>query len=422
MNLFQNSIRLTCVLILAFTSECMLSQQFALKNDSTVVFYGDSITAQRRYTRFVEEFVLTRYPKLHINFINGGVSGDTVYGGYGGTMVERVGRDVEPFHPTMITVMLGMNDGGYGFKSDAEILPGFRKGYNELLEELHRTVPEAGFTLVNPTPYDEITHGTGVAGYSAVVDRISGEVSTIAEQRQVAGKMTVLRADLHSAMIDALTQAKRQFPQLAPLLIPDRVHPEEASSWIMAVALTSAWHADPVVSHVVLNSKTMHAVETQKTVLTNLETTSNGLNWTQLDDALPLPLDFTNVMMTLLFSISKIEDFDQETLCVTGLATGQYQLLIDSKPVATFSGEALQHGVNLALFKTPMLNQAYAINFYAGQRTVLDQVRAMLLVDVKQTPGSTGARDRLLEAENEFSAKINAELEMKPHRYELRVQ
>jgi len=67
-----------------------------------VVFYGDSITAQRLYTRYVEDFVLTRYPTLHIRFVNAGVPGDTVQGGYTGTMAERVQRDVCTVSAAMI--------------------------------------------------------------------------------------------------------------------------------------------------------------------------------------------------------------------------------------------------------------------------------------------------------------------------------
>ena len=104
-----------CACALAACATTAYGQQFALKDGDTVVFYGDSITAQRLYTRDVEDFVLTRYPTLHIHFVNAGVPGDTVNGGYAGTMAERVQRDVAPFHPAMITVMLGMNDGGWGF-------------------------------------------------------------------------------------------------------------------------------------------------------------------------------------------------------------------------------------------------------------------------------------------------------------------
>ena len=146
-------------------------QQFVLHDGDTVVFYGDSITAQRLYTRDVEEFVLTRYPKLHVRFLNAGVPGDTVNGGYAGTVAERVQRDVQPYHPTMITVMLGMNDGGWGYgppDNDAK----FQTGYHALLDALHNSAPAASVTLISPTTYDEITHGTEFPGYSTSHQRV----------------------------------------------------------------------------------------------------------------------------------------------------------------------------------------------------------------------------------------------------------
>ena len=72
---------------------------FALKAADKVVFYGDSITAQRLYTRFVEDFVVSRYPQMRIEFYNAGVSGDTVEGGHAGSMETRVKRDVLPWRP-----------------------------------------------------------------------------------------------------------------------------------------------------------------------------------------------------------------------------------------------------------------------------------------------------------------------------------
>src|ERR1700723_55828 len=87
------------------------NSSFALRDGDRVVFYGDSITAQRLYTRFAEDMVVSRYPKLRIQFYNAGVSGDTVSGGHSGDMDTRLKRDVLPFHPTVVTIMLGMNDG-----------------------------------------------------------------------------------------------------------------------------------------------------------------------------------------------------------------------------------------------------------------------------------------------------------------------
>ena len=34
-------------------------------------------------------------------------------GGGGGDIAKRLGRDVFPFKPTVVTIMLGMNDAGY---------------------------------------------------------------------------------------------------------------------------------------------------------------------------------------------------------------------------------------------------------------------------------------------------------------------
>src|SRR5947209_14171387 len=63
---------------------------FALKDGDSVVFYGDSITEQRLYTRFIEEYVLTRFPDRKVTFMNSGVGGDRVSGGWPGPVACRL--------------------------------------------------------------------------------------------------------------------------------------------------------------------------------------------------------------------------------------------------------------------------------------------------------------------------------------------
>ena len=394
------------------------AQDFALHDGDTVVFYGDSITALRLYTKFVEEAILTRYPTLHIRFVNAGVPGDTTYGGYAGAMPDRVQHDVAPFHPAMITVMFGMNDGGYGFTPAATVHENFLKGYGALLDALHHAAPDAKLTLMNPTPYDEITHGTEFPGYSELVDQLSTDVTKIAAGSQPP----LLRADFHAPLLSALTRAKTQFPQLAPLLIPDRIHPGEAAQWIMASTLLSAWHFDPVVSTVALNAKTAGVINAKQSAVTKLQTTSTGMKWTRLDEALPLPLDFNNAMTAVLLGVSNIAQNDQQMLRIDGLKSGQYQLLIDAKPIAIFSSDALQHGVNLALYKTPMWEQAHGIDFSEERRNQLDQARFVLSAEVKTTATSQVAEDKLRDAEDELAADIRTNIKPKPHDFELRRQ
>src|SRR2546425_9427592 len=102
------------VIVLALLVRTGAAQDaFALREGDRVVFYGDSITDQRRYTSFVETYVVTRFPKLNVTFVHSGWGGDRVSGGGGGPIDVRLWRDVLPYKPTVMTVMLGMNDGRY---------------------------------------------------------------------------------------------------------------------------------------------------------------------------------------------------------------------------------------------------------------------------------------------------------------------
>lgn len=406
-------------LALAACATTARAQQFALKDGDTVVFYGDSITAQRFYTKDVEEFVLTRYPAMHVQFVNAGVPGDRVNGGYAGTMEERVQRDVAPFHPKMITVMLGMNDGGWG-KGSPEIDAAFQSGYRTLLEALRKAAPGATITLITPTPYDEITHGTEFPGYSRVIDHFAADVSKIGAQLIASGDKRITVVDFNRPMTDALEQAKVEFPQLAPLLVPDRIHPSAIGHWIMAAALMSAWHVDPVVSSLTLNAADAEVENSDRTAVKDVHRSPMGVTWTQQDHALPLPLDFNNVMTPMLLKISGVAQLDQMTLRVESLDAGQYELIIDGKAFASFSREELQRGVNLALLKTPLLDQARDIDSQEDERMTLDQARFILSANLKQNAESSAAEGRLGQAEDEIAASIRKDLSPAPHHFELR--
>jgi len=390
---FRHVLHLIALSLLPLTAAAqnVAAGDFALKDGQTVVFYGDSITAQRLYTCFAEEFVLTRYPDLHVQFVNAGVPGDTTYGGYAGAMKQRVQRDVAPFHPRMITVMLGMNDGGYVPES-AKIDAVFHKGYSDLLDELAKADPDASLTLILPTPYDEITHGTDFPGYSKVIDHNAKDVAEIVAQRRSFDGRPITVVDFHGALVAALERAKAQFPQLAPLLIPDRIHPADAGHWIIASALLAAWHVNCVVSELHLSAESAKVLRHQRTVVTGLEKTATGVQWTQLDEALPLPLDLNNAMTKVLLDVSDIVKLDEQKLHVDGLMPGRYELRIDGKPVVTLSAEEWQRGANLALLKTPMLDQARGIDWYEERRASLQQARFILSAETARTPDPAAAR------------------------------
>jgi lysophospholipase L1-like esterase len=394
------------------------SQDFVLHDGDTVVFYGDSITAQRLFTKFVEDFVLTRYPAMHVRFVNAGVPGDTVYGGYAGTMADRVKGDVEPHHPAMITVMLGMNDGGY-VPFDPKIDAIYRNGYQILIDALRKAAPDAALTLIRPSPYEETTHGTDFPGYSKVIERNAQHVSEAAAQLQTTMKDRVFLADFYQPVVDAVDRAKHQSPEFASLIIPDHIHPGDVGHWIMAAELMSRWHVNPVVSRVVLNADKASIVRAENTKVESLQRTSDGLRWVQTDQALPLPLDSSDPLTKFLLSISDIAKLDQQIVQVDSLPSGNYDLVIDGKMLGTFSHDELKRGINIALYETPMLSQARDIEWHEQRRATLDNAKFILSAEVTSTAGAKVAAETLERAEAELASNIRSTLILKPHTFEL---
>src|SRR5438105_3614324 len=176
------TLRLIGSLVVAAASVAS-AQDFFLKNGDTVVFYGDSITDQRLYTTFAETYVLTRFPALRIKFVHSGWGGDRVSGGGGGPMDVRLWRDVLPYNPTVVTIMLGMNDGGYR-AFDQTTFDTFATGYKHIVDILKRQLPGVRIVAIQPSAYDDVTRAASFeGGYNRVLIRYGEFLSELAGQR-----------------------------------------------------------------------------------------------------------------------------------------------------------------------------------------------------------------------------------------------
>lgn len=387
------------------------AQDFYLHNGDRVTFYGDSITAQRYYTRDIQDFVATRYPSLQVSYHNAGVPGDKVNGGYAGDAQQRTARDVKPWHPTVLTVMLGMNDGDY-VPPNAEIFSDYQSGYAKLLTLLRAAAPGARITLVENTPYDEITHGTEFAGFMATTEQNAAATPALGQREglPVVDDFTPVKM--------LLERASSINPSLASLLVIGRIHPSEPVHWIMAEAVMKAWHVDPVVSAVALSAASGAVSKSLHTEVTAVSTQGNVLAWDQLDQALPLPFDFEDPLMNFVLAISDLASCDQETLTVDDLRPGRYVLTIDKTNVGTFSAEQLTKGINLALLKTPMWNQAREYDDDLGQRSRLEDADLILSAGTEVKDSATAA-GILRQGEAEFEQKAQAGLRAAKHHYTL---
>lgn len=340
---------------------------FYLKNGDRVVFYGDSITDQRRYTEIVETYVVTRYPYLNITFVNSGWGGDTVNGGAGGPIDLRLKRDVIAYKPTVLTIMLGMNDGGYKaatLGSDQT----FFAGYRHIVDTTRSAIPGLRITAIEPSPFDEVTSppqlwiNEGIS-YNEVLRGYGKWIDNYAQQ---AGLDVV---DLNSGLVRMLVKAKQLDPEGAKGIIPDHVHPEFGGAMIMAEDLLKAWGAQSLVSSVEIDASnpTPHLTAATGATISDL-LTDTGLKWKELDSALPLPFPewqdawYGGTPVRLAIRSSDIASaLNDEVLKVTGLKRGVYSLKIDDEPLGVFNDDELGSGINLSSMSTPMTKQAMKV-------------------------------------------------------------
>jgi lysophospholipase L1-like esterase len=352
--------RLSCwllALLPALLAPAAKADDFYLKNGDRVVFYGDSITEQRLYTTFTEAYVVTRFPKLDVTFVHSGWGGDRVGGGGGGPIDKRLKRDVFAYKPTVMTVMLGMNDASYR-AFDQKIFDTYARGYDHIVSSVKEHVPNVRMTLIVPSPFDDVTRKPNFeGGYNAVLLRYGDFV------REEAKKNNLDVADLNTSVVEATKKAFESDPKDAVELNHDRVHPGPGGQLLMASALLKAWKAPALVSLVAVNVKGDKAdASADKSKVTEVNFVNKELSWNQLDESLPFPIDFKDPIVALAVRSSDVvESLDQQTLKVTGLEMGDYELTIDGQHVAKFSSEQLDRGVNLATQVTPMTKQAASV-------------------------------------------------------------
>jgi len=340
---------------------------FTLKANDRVLFYGDSITDFSQYPNFVETFVLTRYPKLPVRFFNMGVGGDTVNGGWMGGIDQRLQRDIIDMKPTVVTIMLGMNDAGY-VPFDANIYKTYTTGYEKIVGTIKKQLPTARGWLIRPSPYDDVTRPFDFPlGYNSVLLKYGTFTA------QLATRNAYSNVDFNKPVTDLLKSAFASDPELSKQIIQDRIHPGNAGHYVMTWALLKAWGATGLVSSSTVDAAT--AVATGDNVqFRNVKGGTSKAEWESLEGALPFPFDRNDPAVNLALKVTNLDkSMNLQTIKVPNLASGLYALKIDGNEVGRFTNGALKFGVNIGNLYTPMMDQAASVNSLTWQRSELQK-------------------------------------------------
>jgi lysophospholipase L1-like esterase len=435
--------------------------EFYLHNGDRVLFYGDSITEQRYYPVAIETYVRTRFPNLQVKFVDSAVGGARVTGNWAAKSEDvSLERDVFPFKPNIITIMLGMNDGEYR-PFDQSVFDTYKTGYEHIIESMQAHLPGVKIVLIETTPWDDVTVPPAYrrnpqnlpGGYNDTLVRYCQFV------KELGAAHHLMVVDFNTPLVKLLQEAEKINPALAGKILPGRIHPGASGELVMAQILLKAWDAPSRVSRVEINVSDKKVDQALNTGVSGLTTTGEGGSWTQDDKSLPYPImtlhstewpQFppdpfgrgpvsvfwklpplsgaqVNPVAALVVRLTKMyQELDSETLTVTGLTAPRYTLQIDGSTVGKFSSAELSAGVNLARYDTPMMEQADKVlelvwqeedvRFY-GWRAVQVALRN------DETPGIQDAVNQLLarlnEERNDLMAQEHTAARPAPHRFEL---
>lgn len=204
---------------------------FDPQDGDTVVFAGDSITHECLYTQYIETFFFTRFPDRAIHFHNAGVRGDSA-----ADVLARFDDDIAAQKPRYVTLLLGMNDGGYEGVNE-ERFGRYRDGVRELLDRIESIGAEA--ILLTPTMFDhqvaEVRKGDpawrfGGKAFSPDYNAVMAFYG--AWLREEGRRRGVPVVDLWGPMNEHTAMQRRADPNFT--MIQDAIHPGPAGQVVMA--------------------------------------------------------------------------------------------------------------------------------------------------------------------------------------------
>ena len=323
-----------------------------LKDGDTVVFLGDSITHQCLYTQYVEDFYYTRFPKIHVRFHNAGVGGDRAK-----NALDRFDDDVAACKPKYVTMLLGMNDGGYSSYAQPTF-DTYQKDMSTLLDK----IAALGATAIPMTPTMHDARAARLAHraqeprdtyYNGVLALYG---AWLREQAQVRGLGFV---DMYAPLNDITLEEREKNPTWT--MISDAVHPGPTGQVIMASAIIDEIVPHPPVSQITLLQRNGKMISNGKNgEVTDLQAEGDTIRFTFAANALPwvLPPDASEGYKLAHAG----HRFSSERFTGRNLKSGKYTLKIDDAPVGTWTDGQLAVGVELEENdKTPEYQQALKV-------------------------------------------------------------
>lgn len=190
---------------------------------------GDSITAGRLYSVYIENYLLMCTPQKEMDAVQFGWGGETAAG-----FEKRQETSCLVFRPSAATICYGMNDGGYE-PADQKRLETYSKALTTIVERFKKSGTRH-IVVGSPGAVDpEYCKRFDATMYNQTLAEFTERA------KQVAQDQEVVFANIHHAMKEAMKRSKEKYGEgYAFGGTFDGVHPSPAGHLVMAYVFLKA--------------------------------------------------------------------------------------------------------------------------------------------------------------------------------------
>lgn len=314
-----------------------LPPTMALKFGAHVALAGDSITEQKLYTRFIEDYLLMCAPEVQAEVCQLGWSGETAQG-----FLKRMDADLGWFKPDLVTLFYGMNDASRGI-----YVPWMKK----IAEKLKADGISA--MIVSPGAMDTYYGNRGGdRNYPVGFNKEQGLMGDAA--KQIATDNGLGFIDLHSPLLEVMAKAKVRYHPNYDVCGADGIHPRPNGHLIIAWTILKGLGLTGDIGTITVAMQGGSRVTSGHTILADakgrVEIESSRYPFCFIDEPKQLSPDQVKVAGStagILPCLPFNNDLNRFRLVVTGLEWEQARVTWGTAS-KVFLKQDLEKGINLA--------------------------------------------------------------------------
>ena len=315
-----------------------------LKQGDFVAIAGDSITEQKQYSVFIEDYLLMCKPQADLRVIQFGWSGEVAPG-----FLSKMPNEALKFPFTVATTAYGMNDGGYSPMDDAKA-----KRYRDAQTAIVRRMKQDGVRFIvvgSPGAVDTDTFRRDPKDpdkaheLAAMYNKTLASLRDIA--RQVAQEQGVTFADVYDPMIQVMEKAKAKYGHDYALCGGDGVHPDANGHLVMAYAFLKGLGVDGDIGTITVDLSSGKADATEGHKVLKADNGSVEIESSRYPFCFYGDGKSTSSTRSVLGFFPFNDELNRFRLVVKGAKQDHYQVTWGDQK-KEFSGSDLEKGINLA--------------------------------------------------------------------------